>query len=121
MYARVTQFHILPEKLDAFLESVRAAVPHARQQRGYRGLFAFRAASGATIDIRVFSLWNSIEDLQAGEQNFYYYQALAKCLAFSKGFPLIEGHDVLLADYIAEPAAPSHPTERSLSADETQF
>jgi heme-degrading monooxygenase HmoA len=100
MHARVTQFQILPEQLPQFLAAMEAAIPHARQQRGFRGLLALRSsASASSIDVRVMSLWNSLEDLQAGEQSFYFYQALAKVMAASKGFPLIESQEVLFADF----------------------
>ena len=85
MYARVTQFHIVPDKLDSFLAALQDAVPHAHQQRGFRALIVLRAeAPASTADVRVMSLWDSIEDLQAGEQNFYFYQALAKVMSSSK-------------------------------------
>lgn len=115
MYARVTQFRIPPEKLDEFVANSRAIVSLARQQKGFRALFVLRAGGGPPFEVRVFSIWNSEEDLRAGEQNFYLYQALAKVLAYSKGFPLIEGQEVLVADFPAAPGA------RSSSADETQF
>jgi len=55
--------------------------------------------------------------LQAGEQNFYFYQALAKVMTSSKGFPLIEGQEVLFADF----PSGSTPMRRDTSADETKF
>jgi heme-degrading monooxygenase HmoA len=119
MYARVTQFHIVPDKLEEFLSSVNAAIPHARKQKGFRALLALRGDSSASsVEVRVTSVWNSIEDLQAGEQNFYFYQALAKVMTASKGFPLIEGQEVLFADFGSEPdrARSGHG-----SFDETQF
>ena len=118
MYARVTQFHILPEKLDQFLAAVHDAAPHARQQQGFRALLVLRGDAGASSDVRVMSIWNSIEDLQAGEQNFYFYHALAKVMASSKGFPLIEGQEVLFADF-GVPSAQSRKS--SASADEPIF
>ncbi len=119
MYARLTQYHVVPEKLSNFQASFQAAVSHAREQRGYRALIALRGdASATSVEIRVISIWNSIEDLQAVEQNFYFYQALAKVMASSKGFPLIEGQEVLAADFGGQPAARD---DRSLSAEETQF
>ncbi|MGC1105415.1 MAG: antibiotic biosynthesis monooxygenase [Candidatus Acidiferrales bacterium] len=103
MYARVTQFHIVPDKLDQFLESVNAAIPQAHQQKGFRALLALRGYSSASsVEVRVISIWNSAEDLQAGEQNFYFYQALAKVMAASRGFPLVEGQEVLFADFGSE-------------------
>ena len=103
MYARVTQFHVLAEKLDEFLEAVRAAAPRAREQKGFRALLLLRDDAGAPsahglIHVRVISIWNSIEDLQAAEQNFFLYQALARVMTASKGFPSIEGQEVLFAD-----------------------
>lgn len=112
MYARVTQFRIPPDKINEFVAAFQAAVPHARQQKGYRALMALRSGGRSAEDVRVISVWNSQEDLTASEQNFYLYQALAKCMTFSKGFPLMEGQEVLCGDF---------PAERSRSADETQF
>lgn len=118
MYARVTQFHIVPDKLNSFLAAVQDAVPHAHQQRGFRALIVLRAESAAsTADVRVMSLWDSIEDLRAGEQNFYFYQALAKVMVSAKGFPLIEAQEVLIAEFPTTRA--SKP--RNISADETQY
>ncbi|HXU20867.1 MAG TPA: antibiotic biosynthesis monooxygenase family protein [Verrucomicrobiae bacterium] len=99
MYARVTQFHLGPDKLEEFVDAVRAAIPHAHQQKGFRALLVLRDDAGATsAHVRVISVWNSAEDLQAAEQNFYLYQALAKVMTATKGFPLIEGQEVLLAE-----------------------
>ena len=118
MYARVTQFHIVPDKLDSFLAALRDAVPHAHQQHGFRALLVLRAdAPASTADVRVMSLWDSIQDLQAGEQNFYFYQALAKVMTSSTGFPLIEGQEVLFADF----PSGSTPKRHDTSADETKF
>ncbi len=114
MYARVTQFHILPDQLPQFLSALQSAIPHARQQKGFRALLALHGgATASSVNVRVISIWNSIEDLQAGEQNFYFYQALAKVLAASKGFPLIESQEVLFADLGSESTggdAPSNET-----------
>jgi heme-degrading monooxygenase HmoA len=119
MYARLTQYHVVPEKLLNFQAAFQTAVSHAREQQGYRALLALRGdASATSVEIRVISIWNSVEDLQAGEQNFYFYQALAKVMASSKGFPMIEGQEVLAADFGGQSGARD---DRSMSADETQF
>lgn len=120
MHARVTQFHIAPDQLTQFLSTVQAAIPHARQQNGFRGLLVLRGDGGpSSIDVRVMSLWNSIEDLRAGEQNFYFYQALAKVMSAAKGFPLIESQEVLLADLGSPTRAAAHGSDPS--NDETRF
>lgn len=120
MHARVTQFHIAPEQLSQFLSTVQAAIPHARQQNGFRGLLVLRGDGGASsIDVRVMSIWNSIEDLRAGEQNFYFYQALAKVMSASKGFPLIESQEILLADFGSQSPKAARPGDPS--NDETRF
>ncbi|HKF50881.1 MAG TPA: hypothetical protein VKB26_01095 [Candidatus Acidoferrales bacterium] len=120
MHARVTQFHIVPEHLSQFMSNLHAAATHAHQQQGFHGLLVLRAGEQSTssIDVRVISLWNSLADLQAGEQNFYFYQALAKVMAASKGFPLIESHEVLFADLGSE-AKKTH--SHDASSDETNF
>ncbi|HEV2420379.1 MAG TPA: antibiotic biosynthesis monooxygenase [Candidatus Acidoferrales bacterium] len=120
MHARVTQFHIVPEQLRQFMSNLDAAIPLARQQQGFCGVFVLRAGEQTTssVDVRVISLWNSLEDLQAGEQNFYFYQALAKVMSASKGFPLIESHEVLFADFGNEA---QRSRGRDASSDETNF
>lgn len=120
MHARVTQFHIVPEQLSQFMSTVKAAVPHARQQNGFRGLLVLRGeGSASSIDVRVMSIWNSIEDLRAGEQNFYFYQALAKVMSASKGFPLIESQEVLLADFGDQSTKAQRASDSS--SEETRF
>lgn len=120
MHARVTQFHIVPEQLSQFLSTVQDAIPHARQQNGFRGLLVLRGDGGASsIDVRVMSIWNSIEDLRAGEQNFYFYQALAKVMSAAKGFPLIESQEILLADLGSPVRAAAHGSDAS--KEETRF
>lgn len=120
MHARVTQFHIVPEQVAQFMSNLHAAVPHARQQQGFCGLLVLRAGEQTTslIDVRVISLWNSLQDLQAGEQNFYFYQALAKVMSASKGFPQIESHEVLFADLGNES---QKSRGHDASSDETHF
>jgi heme-degrading monooxygenase HmoA len=119
MYARVTQFHLMPEKLDQFLEAINAAIPQARKQKGFRALVGLRGSTSvSSVEVNVMSIWNSAEDLQAGEQNFYFYQALAKVMAASKGFPLVEGQEVLFVDFGGHAEQPHHTSALS---DETQF
>lgn len=120
MHARVTQFHIVPEQLAQFLSTIQAAIPLARQQNGFRGLLVLRGDSGpSSMDVRVMSIWNSLEDLRAGEQNFYFYQGLAKVMAASKGFPLIESQEILLAALDDEKQQASRV--RDASNEETRF
>jgi heme-degrading monooxygenase HmoA len=112
MHARITQYRLPPEKVGEFISAVAAVVPHARQQKGFAGLLVFQVGTGTHVDVRVVSMWNSLEDLTAGEQNFYFYQALSKAMAFSKGFPLIETQEVLFSDF---------NQDRDNSADETLY
>lgn len=118
MYARVTQIHLVASKLEEFLDAMRAAVPHAHQQKGFRGLLVLRDDAGASLThVRVISIWNSIEDLRAAEQNFYLYQGLARVMGTSKGFPLIENQEVLFADL----GGGRESLGGKRAADETQF
>lgn len=118
MHARLTQLHIAPEQLAQFISTVRNLIPHARQQKGFRALLVLRGGSSASsVEVRTMSLWNSLEDLQAGEQNFYFYQGLAKVMSASKGFPLIESQEVLFADLGDARESPGGKA----ATDETQF
>jgi heme-degrading monooxygenase HmoA len=77
MYARLTTIQLQPgmtERLEGmFNESV---LPASRQQTGFRGGLVL--ADGGTGKAVLVSLWESEEDLRAGEASGYYQEQVAK-------------------------------------------
>lgn len=81
MYARVTTFELNPGKIDEALEVSRAdIVPVMKQQPGFKGVLTLvdREASKA-ISI---TLWETEDDLKAGESSGYYQQQASKLASF---------------------------------------
>jgi quinol monooxygenase YgiN len=107
MHARVTQFSIPPDKLNDFTESLVGAVPLMRQRKGFVALLVLRVEMSNPPDVRVMTIWESQEALQESENNLTFYQALARALAFAKGFPVIREEEVMLHDFTRIAAAAS--------------
>ena len=103
MHARVTQFQLLPGKLQDFAIALDSLVPLMREQAGFRSLIVLRgeATPGAPPQATVITLWDSLEALRASEENLYFYRAMARVLEFSEGFPAIHEHKVLIYEFSA--------------------
>jgi heme-degrading monooxygenase HmoA len=99
MYARVTQYHVLPEKYDQFIEALHSAVPLMRQQHGFQALLVLRVEGSKPPDVRVMTIWDSQQSLQQSENNLYFYQAVARALVLSQGFPQIREEEVVMHDF----------------------
>ena len=99
MYARVTQFRILPGKLPEFSTAVQSLTPELVKQKGFRGILVVHTQEADPIEVEVLSLWNTKEDLDATEQNLSFYQALASVQGFAQGFPAINIHRVLVSKF----------------------
>jgi hypothetical protein len=56
--------------------------------------------------VRVMTIWKTRQALDESENSVYFYQALARALAFAKGFPVIREEEVMLHDF-ANVAAPA--------------
>jgi heme-degrading monooxygenase HmoA len=105
MHARVTQFRILPGKLEEFTQAIHSVVPAVRKQKGFRALLVLRADSGAAPEGQTIAVWDSLEDLRASEKNFFFYSALAKVMACCEGFPAIAEQEVLVSQFAPEAPA----------------
>lgn len=107
MHARVTQFSVPSEKLNEFIESLNSAIPLMRQRRGFQALLVLRVEESNPPDVRVMTIWESQEALHESENSLLFYQALARALAFAKGFPVMREEEVVLYDFIRIAAAAS--------------
>jgi heme-degrading monooxygenase HmoA len=99
MHARVTQFSVPSEKLNDFVDTLNSAIPLMRQRRGFQALLVLRVEKSDPPDVRVMTIWESQQALHESENNLYFYQALARALAFAKGFPVIREEEVLVHDF----------------------
>ena len=101
MHARVTQFQLLPGKLQDFAVAVDSLVPLMKEQAGFRSLIVLRGepTPGGPPQATVITLWDSLEALRASENNLYFYRAMARVIEFSDGFPAIHEHKVLVHEF----------------------
>jgi heme-degrading monooxygenase HmoA len=107
MHARVTQFSVPSEKLNDFIDTLSAAIPLMRQRAGFQALLVLRVENSNPPDVRVMTIWETQQALQESENNLLFYQALARVLAFAKGFPVIREEEVALYDFAKIAAAAS--------------
>jgi heme-degrading monooxygenase HmoA len=112
MYARVAQFRVRPGQLDAMLEATKSVRPELLKQKGFRVLLVLRRDTPPALgtktatppfdksteqapQVTTISVWDSYEDLRASEKNLFLYQALARMMIYSQGFPVIREAEVL--------------------------
>lgn len=107
MHARVTQFSVPSDKLNDFIETVNSTIPLMREQKGFQGVLVLRVEKSNPPDVRVMTIWKTQRALHESENNVYFYQALARVLAFAKGFPVIREEEVVLHDVANFSAAAS--------------
>jgi len=113
MHARVTQFSVPSEKVNEFVESLNSMIPLMRQQHGFQALLVLRVEKSDPADVRVMTLWESQKALHESENNFYFYQALSRALAFAKGFPMIREEEVMVHDFASVAGAAAESSAAS--------
>jgi|HubBroStandDraft_6_1064221.scaffolds.fasta_scaffold83132_2 heme-degrading monooxygenase HmoA len=99
MHARVTQFSIPSEKLAEFTKALNSAIPLMRQRKGFQALLVLRVEQSNPPDVRVMTIWESQQALHESENSLLFYQALARALAFAKGFPVMREEEVMLWNF----------------------
>jgi len=84
MHARMTTIRTQPGKLAEAMDIARDSIaPHAKGQRGFKSLLAF--VDREDDEIVFVSLWETEEDLEAGENSGYYEEQLGKLSAVLTG------------------------------------
>lgn len=93
MYARVVFTHVQADKEDAVIQLYNeSVVPAAMEQPGFKGLLSLVDRSrGKAISI---TLWETEEDMLAGESSGYYQEQLAKFGDKLSAFPTLETYEV---------------------------
>jgi len=99
MHARVTQFRILPDKLENFRLASNSIRPIIRKQAGFRALLVLRTGEEAAPEATVVSVWDSHEALRGSEKNLFLYQAISRVLGYCEGFPLIKEYEVISSEF----------------------
>jgi heme-degrading monooxygenase HmoA len=105
MHARVTQFTVQPGKLAEFVDAMDSAVPLMRERKGFQALLVLRVEGSNPPDVRVMTIWDSQQALHDSENDLRFYQALARGMALSQGFPLIREEEVVISDFPRASAA----------------
>jgi heme-degrading monooxygenase HmoA len=95
MYARVTFATAEPAKVDQTIKIMRDSIlPAAKKQKGFKGLiYLTNRKTGKGMSI---VLWNTEDDMKAGESSGFYQEQLAKEMPFLSGPPTMEHYEVSL-------------------------
>ena len=93
MYARVSTAELRPGRMDEVIDISRDSVlPAAQQQRGFRsGLWLTDRDANK---IMIVSLWETREDMEAGERSGYYREQIGKFGGMLAGDVVREAYEV---------------------------
>ena len=95
MYARMTTIRTQPGKLaEAIVIARDSIVPRAKEQRGFKSLLALTDPENE--EIIFISLWETEDDLGAGEDSGYYEEQLGKLSSVSAGQAVREAFEANL-------------------------
>ncbi|HYK83870.1 MAG TPA: antibiotic biosynthesis monooxygenase [Ktedonobacteraceae bacterium] len=97
MYARVTTVQVQPGKIDDGIQIFRDAVlPAAQQQPGFKGVLQLvDRSNNKSIGI---TLWETEDDMKAGEASGYYQQQIAKVAPLLAAQPVRETYEVSMRE-----------------------
>jgi len=95
MYARVTFATAEPSKVDQTIKVMKDSIlPAAKKQKGFKGLtYLLNRQTGKCMSI---VLWNTEDDMKAGEASGFYKEQLAKVIPLVSGPPTMEHYGVSL-------------------------
>ena len=93
MYARVSTAEVQPGKMDELVSVSRDSVlPAAQQQQGFKG--GLWLTDPDTNKAMIVTLWETREDMEAGEQSGYYREQVGKFADILAGDVVREAYDV---------------------------
>ena len=93
MYARVSTAEVQPGRLDELLSVSRDSVlPAAQQQQGFAG--GLWLTDPATNRAMIVTLWETREDMEAGERSGYYREQVGKFGGMLAGEVVREPYEV---------------------------
>ena len=93
MYARVSTVEVQPGRMDEVIDISRDSVlPAVQQQQGFRG--GLWLTDRDANKIMIVSLWESREDMEAGEASGYYREQIGKFGGMLAGDVVREAYEV---------------------------
>lgn len=93
MYARVTTIRTQDGKVEEAIGIARKSIaPLAQEQRGFKSLLALTDSDDG--EVIFISLWETEDDLRAGEDSGYYEDQIGKLSAVLDGRALRENYTV---------------------------
>jgi len=99
MYARVTSVDIQQGKVEQAIRTYQGEVlPATAQQPGYRSAILF--IDRDTLKAISITIWQTEDDMSAGDVSTYYIEQLRKMAAFFAGMPQRETYEVPVFDTI---------------------
>jgi len=98
MYARVWRFTVLPEKVEQFARACRSVGALNRKRAGFRGLVVSRGGQRDSPESTVVSVWDSLEDLRASE-NDAFQKAVARAMACCKDGAVMREEEILIWEF----------------------
>jgi heme-degrading monooxygenase HmoA len=90
-------------KIGRIIDTLHSAIPLMRERKGFQALLVLRVEKSNPPDVRVMTIWETQQALHESENCVYFYQALARALAFAKGFPVLHEEEVVLYDFAKVP------------------
>ncbi len=102
MWARVTHYRILPGKLEEFTAAADSLMPVVQKVKGFRLALVLKGDARDRQEATTVSVWESLEDLRAGDNNVFYYQAIARLLRCCEGFPTMDEQEVLVSEFAVQ-------------------
>ena len=77
MHARMTTMRTQPGKLEEAINIAQDSIaPHAEEQQGFKGLIALTHSESE--ELIFISLWETKDDLEAGENSGYYEEQIGR-------------------------------------------
>jgi heme-degrading monooxygenase HmoA len=93
MYARVSTAQVQPGRLDELLSvSQDSVLPAAQQQQGFRG--GLWLTDPDTNKAMIVTLWETKEEMEAGERSGYYREQVGKFGGMLAGEVVREAYEV---------------------------
>jgi heme-degrading monooxygenase HmoA len=93
MHARVSTAEVQPGRIDEMASLSRDSVlPAARQQQGFRG--GLWLTDPGTNKVMIVTLWETEEDMEAGERSGYYREQVGKFGGMLAGEVVREAYEV---------------------------
>ena len=101
MHARVWQLQLRRDKVQDFRTVLSSVVELARQQGGYRGVFAWTSGTSESPEVTLVAIWDSLEAIRASENNLFLTEAISSYSACCRNPPRISEREFLASEFVA--------------------